>query len=866
MTRRNIVKKTNNLTIIILIGMLILGVICASLSSLVRIRAPLSASAITSTKNSVFVLASGPNWIDRGNEWVYTTDTNIPTGQYNRQATPASSKAELKTALNLVNQGTAGYDDSKPHIILVSKNFSLTEQNVGVAVNSSRPIYAFHSFVEDSNVVLRKFNPLSLREEPWDFSKPLITTRLDKTNGKVAGQTVLPGDAVRTPDLYDGIGDIEISLDKNFPTNITSPAFDSPKHFAIETARVKLSTENITLRGKNTNEQVLRGENIISGGGIIVKTSNNSSAREAEEIDLAVNISGTSDTATHTSSPINLLIPEMATGITRCAINIFGGTISHNYHFRRGIIHFNDGQVLLKRTINLSGSTVLEYSVGNSAEGGGLYGYFTSNSNYKGRAAITDNVLIRNNKARSGGGVIFHGAVAAIVRDNVRIENNEAVQNGGGIELGGFASGNQQLYIRDNVHISNNTANFGGGIGTGHFNNGSSVQLWIEGGHFTENKAGVRGGAIDATNPRAVRFTTTSVAKFSDNSANFAVLADLDYQSPWWANGKWYTTVDGDRNAIRALFANNNSFSNTPPYNHLYNNYDIGMEPVAAYKSFGEIATKIKYKGKVDITVLSGAALVPAFSSQAALDGYQAFERGSSLMFEARPSSSAWVFDGFDLDWNGHLNQTMEDWTTSTAALLGYNGLPDATAENGYVQNMLASPTLTITTMPATRFTLTAHFVRAVNYPVLSHFGAFNGAGDLTAKIDAGFDDFTSLFLGNSELRDVDFSVKPGSVIITLNLAFLKSLASGSYKLTANFNDGSSDIIILTIADKAIATATPGASAEASAKMLGKGITTSLLSGLARTGVPGILNLLVSLLMLMVALSVIIAHLRRTAY
>ncbi|MDR1404936.1 MAG: Ig-like domain-containing protein [Candidatus Methanoplasma sp.] len=85
------------------------------------------------------------------------------------------------------------------------------------------------------------------------------------------------------------------------------------------------------------------------------------------------------------------------------------------------------------------------------------------------------------------------------------------------------------------------------------------------------------------------------------------------------------------------------------------------------------------------------------------------------------------------------------------------------------------------------------------SYSVISHFNDWSGSGSATAKIDGDHTEFIRLLLSGSAVDSNDYSVSEGSTVITLKESYLKTLAAGTHIFVAEFSDGESGDITLTV-------------------------------------------------------------------
>lgn len=77
-----------------------------------------------------------------------------------------------------------------------------------------------------------------------------------------------------------------------------------------------------------------------------------------------------------------------------------------------------------------------------------------------------------------------------------------------------------------------------------------------------------------------------------------------------------------------------------------------------------------------------------------------------------------------------------------------------------------------------------------ITYKFVTGFGTFTGSGNLTGKVDAPFEKFEKLLIDGKKVDSSNYTVAEGSTVITLNEAYLKTLANGTYTATAQFTDG----------------------------------------------------------------------------
>ncbi|MCL1846371.1 MAG: right-handed parallel beta-helix repeat-containing protein [Coriobacteriia bacterium] len=84
-------------------------------------------------------------------------------------------------------------------------------------------------------------------------------------------------------------------------------------------------------------------------------------------------------------------------------------------------------------------------------------------------------------------------------------------------------------------------------------------------------------------------------------------------------------------------------------------------------------------------------------------------------------------------------------------------------------------------------------------YTTLTNFGTWTGSGTVSGKVDADASKFGRLTLNGNVVNPANYTVTSGSTIITLKESYLKALANGSYIYIAEFSDGYSEYIRLTV-------------------------------------------------------------------
>jgi len=130
--------------------------------------------------------------------------------------------------------------------------------------------------------------------------------------------------------------------------------------------------------------------------------------------------------------------------------------------------------------------------------------------------------------------------------------------------------------------------------------------------------------------------------------------------------------------------------------------------------------------------------------------------------------------------------------------------------------NWTATPTITfanannVTTtfvMPPNNLTVTANWTGgsgsggsggdASTISVLSHFGTWTGTGNATARVDGDHTKFVRLLRAGNVVPATNYTVTAGSTIITLNEAYLRNFANGTYTFRAEFEDGFSNLTLI---------------------------------------------------------------------
>lgn len=86
------------------------------------------------------------------------------------------------------------------------------------------------------------------------------------------------------------------------------------------------------------------------------------------------------------------------------------------------------------------------------------------------------------------------------------------------------------------------------------------------------------------------------------------------------------------------------------------------------------------------------------------------------------------------------------------------------------------------------------------NFVVLKAFDVFTGDGTVSATIDAPVEKFSAIYVDGKLLPTSNYVVTSGSVVITLNEAYLKTLDNGSYNVEVEFASGAKVSTILTVA------------------------------------------------------------------
>jgi hypothetical protein len=85
------------------------------------------------------------------------------------------------------------------------------------------------------------------------------------------------------------------------------------------------------------------------------------------------------------------------------------------------------------------------------------------------------------------------------------------------------------------------------------------------------------------------------------------------------------------------------------------------------------------------------------------------------------------------------------------------------------------------------------------HYSPLKHFGLWSGTGDLSARIDADYRLFVRLLYKGAVIDPGNYTLTEGSTIITLKESYLKTYANGTHEFVAEFSDGGTAAVSLTV-------------------------------------------------------------------
>jgi hypothetical protein len=103
------------------------------------------------------------------------------------------------------------------------------------------------------------------------------------------------------------------------------------------------------------------------------------------------------------------------------------------------------------------------------------------------------------------------------------------------------------------------------------------------------------------------------------------------------------------------------------------------------------------------------------------------------------------------------------------------------------------------------------------HYSPLKHFGLWSGTGDLSARIDADYRLFVRLLYKGAVVDPSNYTITEGSTIITLKESYLKTYANGMHEFVAEFSDGGTAAVSLTVNVPAAAANTETTNAETTA-------------------------------------------------
>jgi hypothetical protein len=664
--------------------------------------------------------ADSPN-TGGGVEWVYTGDT---TGSSTTPA-PVSTWADLLVALNAVATYNAS-SNPEPYVIYVSDNITQTA------------VYT----ITNKNIILRKWDnsaDAGSEPKPWNYDDPYITTELDPVDGKTGG-TIAEGDAVSTPDLYDGESDFHL-VSTVVLTNATSGQAGSAGHFVVGPGTSVLTLENITLDGDSYNSD---GTTKYRGG--IYSTANS--------FTFAGNVTG----CHHFYNP---------------AINIIGNV---SFEMRGGVMYKNEHDVTnsgqlgacigddwsngTNTNITVSGYSIFE----NNATGG--YGTVIS---VRGRyVTVQDDVIMRNNRGAIGGAIHMGGSSGGVatltIKDNVSLVNNtcfgipksgSAVYPGcgGALNISGHSiagNGTISVTISDNVLIAENSADRGGGaIMLGNALGTATVSLNLLGGTIRDNvvrgtqrdlpgspTASDRlsigaGGAILSFAPQLISIPekiligddeVDNPTSFSGNEAPFLALTGLaaNGDTPETHRAVFLNDLNYKSHIVKD-FSSENSAMFPAPYDNLYNGFDIGV-PNTSQTAFG----KLKIQTKVGETLGAGGSVTRSgsfsnvFPSGSVWIGLKVSNNAS---FTAVPDLG-YRFTGWTR--SSSVNLLATEWTAAMVSGAWNLSTNDAN-RNGATSTV--NPAV-INAMPAADITLTANFEK-IPAAELSGFTALNWQEEL---------------------------------------------------------------------------------------------------------------------------------------
>jgi hypothetical protein len=324
--------------------------------------------------------------------------------------------------------------------------------------------------------------------------------------------------------------------------------------------------------------------------------------------------------------------------------------------------------------VAVGGNAIIEENYSQYYGGGIAIGYVQAVRNTQ-KVTVKDNAKIQKNHAASGGGIFAHYGIIT-VQDNALITENAADRavprgsasvyagSGGGVYISGW-TGTGSVNINGNAKITNNMAiRGGGGIAAGYtIDTSNRITLNLNGGEISGNRAlgtwrelvsgyttfdeasiGSGGGILTANRTKII-IPASSTVTFSDNWAPYLTLVE---RSKLTAGGAITGVNDNYISHIEAPYTDtgNSLTTSNATYNHLYNNYDIGIrEAEFAVGANGKSYSKINIVNSPGGSLTQTPEQIGQYSSILG-DGTTAAPVGTALQFTAE-ADAGYKFDGW---------------------------------------------------------------------------------------------------------------------------------------------------------------------------------------------------------------------------
>ncbi|MCL2525812.1 MAG: fibronectin type III domain-containing protein [Coriobacteriia bacterium] len=144
---------------------------------------------------------------------------------------------------------------------------------------------------------------------------------------------------------------------------------------------------------------------------------------------------------------------------------------------------------------------------------------------------------------------------------------------------------------------------------------------------------------------------------------------------------------------------------------------------------------------------------------------------------------------GYVITWEPGSGQTTVTAPTNTYTIPGLNNGTDYTITISPINNTGVGDSTTIGVTPQT------------SYSVLADYGTWTGTGTAFAEVDGPISDFIRLeTAAGVVVPATNYVVTEGSTITTFSIAYLNTLANGTYHYKMIFSGGASDLLTLIIA------------------------------------------------------------------